>query len=231
MISLPLRPVIKSCPFREQLRSFRGLQTGKLNSIMNSFLRHRFARLAVMAVTFLTAVGYYRISQGADAGPKGPVPKVGDTAPDYELNQLNGPAVKLSTLTAKGPVVMVQLRGFPGYQCPICTFQVGELIKKATQFSDAKANVLLLYPGPADGLKDHADEFVRGKDMPSNFYLLLDPDYKVVSLYGLRWDAPRETAYPATFVLNQKREVLYAKVSKTHGGRAPVQEVLDALPK
>jgi peroxiredoxin len=158
-------------------------------------------------------------------------PRVGDVAPDFELADLQGEQVKLSALSERGPVVLVALRGFSGYQCPLCTAQVGELIQKASDFEKAGARVLMIYPGPAEGLKAHADEFVRGKDMPANFILALDPDFAFTKQYGLRWDAPGETAYPSTFVLDTARKVLYAKISRTHGDRAPVEDVLAALPK
>jgi len=157
-------------------------------------------------------------------------PKVGESAPDFELEQLQGEKVKLSTVAEQGAVVLVMLRGFPGYQCPICTAQVGELFNKAQQFEKAGARVLLVYPGPADGLKAHADEFVRGKDIPANFFLALDPDFVFTRQYGLRWEAKNETSYPSTFVLDPERKVLYAHVSHSHGDRAPLPDVLAALP-
>ena len=43
------------------------------------------------------------------------------------------------------------------------------------------------------------------------------------------WDAPRETAYPSTFVIDQGGVIRFAKVSKSHGGRAATGEVLKAL--
>lgn len=162
-----------------------------------------------------------------DAAP----PSVGQIAPDFELDELGGGQIKLSTLAEQGPVVLVMLRGFPGYQCPLCTAQVGELIAQVEAFSQSNARVLMVYPGPAEGLKEHAAEFVRGKDMPNRFYLALDPDYSFTNLYGLRWDAENETSYPSTFVLDTQRKVLFAKVSKEHGDRAKVEDVLAALPK
>lgn len=89
-------------------------------------------------------------------------------------------------MAESGPVVLVVLRGYPGYQCPLCTKQVAEFVAKAEQFKAAKARVLFVYPGPADDLKTHADEFVRGKDYPAEFTFLLDPDYAFTKQYGLR---------------------------------------------
>ena len=163
-----------------------------------------------------------------DAAPV--TPQVGDTAPDFELTALSGDQIKLSDTLAKGPVVLVMLRGYPGYQCPICTAQVGSMINKAKALADKGANVLLVYPGPADGLKDHAAEFVQGKDIPANFNLLLDPDYTFTNLYNLRWDAKGETSYPSTFVVDKDGKVLLSKVSHEHGDRAKIADVIAALP-
>ena len=163
-----------------------------------------------------------------DAAPV--TPAVGDIAPDFELTSLSGDQIKLSDMLKKGPVVLVMLRGYPGYQCPFCTAQVGGMINKAKQLADKGAQVLLVYPGPADGLKDHAAEFVQGKDIPANFNLLLDPDYTFTNLYHLRWDAKNETSYPSTFVLDKDGKVVFAKVSHEHGDRAKIADVIAALP-
>jgi peroxiredoxin len=156
---------------------------------------------------------------------------VGDGSEDFELENFSGKAVKLSALTKGGPVVLVVLRGYPGYQCPLCTAQVAQYLGRANEFRDAKATVLLVYPGSAEGLKKHAAEFSRSQKLPPNFHLLLDPDYELTNAFHLRWDAPRETAYPSTFVIDQERKIRFAKVSKTHGDRASADEVLKSLSK
>ncbi len=79
-------------------------------------------------------------------------------------------------------------------------------MSRIKDFQSAGANIIAEYPGPAQGLAEHAEDFVRGKTLPSNFYLVLDPDYSFTNMYGLRWDAPNETAYPATFLLDKKRD-------------------------
>ncbi len=61
--------------------------------------------------------------------------------------------------------------------------------------------------------------------------MVIDRDYQVVNAYHLRWEAPNETAYPATFVIDPTGVIRYAKISQTHGDRAAVQEVLAALGK
>jgi len=50
-------------------------------------------------------------------------------------------------------------------------------------------------------------------------------------LYGLRWNAPNETAYPSTYVVDKQGKIVFAKTSKSHGGRASADEILKALSK
>lgn len=156
-------------------------------------------------------------------------PAVGDAAPDFELAALDGEKVQLSKLTKMGPVALVVLRGFPGYQCPVCNAQVGDFLARAKEFEVAKASVVFVYPGEAKGLTDRAKEFVRGKSIPENFYLVTDPEYSLTSKYGLRWDEKGETAYPSTFVINTESKVRFSKISRTHGDRAKATAVLEAL--
>ena len=155
--------------------------------------------------------------------------KVGDAAPDFTLNTLDGKPVALKKLTAEKPVVLVVLRGWPGYQCPLCTRQVNELVKHADDFAKLNANVLMVYPGPAENLKAHAKEFLGDRNWPKNFSFVMDPDYTFTKSYDLRWDAKGETAYPSTFVIDKTGKICLAHVSKVHGDRINAAAALDAL--
>lgn len=188
------------------------------------FSASRAALLFRITCLLLLATGCARISVAQQ-------PKMGEKVAPVTWEALNGGKVSLASLTKQGPVVLVVLRGYPGYQCPICTAQVASLMSAADQFAGQKAQVLLVYPGPSDGLKQHADEFVSGKQIPKNFRFVLDPDYRFVNQYGLRWNAPHETAYPATFVMEKGGKVVFTKISKGHGGRAEPTEILQALAK
>ena len=161
------------------------------------------------------------------------IPKVGDHAPDFTLQSLDDRTVRLSELTAKGTVVLVVLRGWPGYQCPVCDRQVQDFIQLKSSFAEAKAQLVFVYPGPASGLTAHAEEFKKwkGKEWPKEFVYALDPDYSMVRAYGLRWDAAGETAYPSTFVLDEKGVVRSAKISKSHGDRPKADEVVAEAKK
>jgi peroxiredoxin len=156
---------------------------------------------------------------------------VGEKAADFKLKTIQGEEVQLNEVIKNQTVVLVVLRGWPEYQCPACTRQVGALLADADKFAEHEASVLMVYPGPSEQMQEHAKEFSADFDFPENFYFILDPDYKMINKYGLRWDAKKETAYPSTFVINNNGEILYSKVSTTHGGRAKNEDIFKALGK
>jgi hypothetical protein len=93
-------------------------------------------------------------------------PLVGEKAPDFDLSTPEGKSVRFSELVSKGPVVLVVLRGYPGYQCPYCNRQVQDFIQKSQGFADAGAHVVLVYPGPPQDLGARANEFLADKNLP-----------------------------------------------------------------
>jgi peroxiredoxin len=161
----------------------------------------------------------------------GAPPSVGEKAPDFALSDVSGKSVRLSEALASSPVVLVVLRGYPGYQCPYCSRQVQDFIHNEKAFADAGVRVILVYPGPPAELGTHAAEFLKDKNLPSGISLLLDPGYEFTNKYSLRWDAPRETAYPSTFLIDREGVIFFSKVVREHGGRTTAAEILDALPK
>ncbi len=186
-------------------------------------------RNGVGAVTVLVLVCLGGAT-GAQTGSKVVAPPaVGDPARNFVLTSLAGVPVALSETFGKGPVVLVMLRGWPGYDCPFCTRQFGDYLAHADALQAAGARVLFVYPGPREGLSGHASNFTAGKTIPAHFTFLMDPDFVFTNLYGLRWNAPQETAYPSTFVLDARGTIILSEVSKEHGGRVAVTDVLKAM--
>ncbi len=181
----------------------------------------RVSLLGSIAFAFLLAAGMAASAQ---------TPPVGAKAPNFTLSTPTGQPLRLSSLTSKGTVVLVVLRGFPGYQCPYCMKQVHDFVEHAPAFAAKKADVLLVYPGPPAELDAHAKEFLEKQaELPANIQLVTDPDYTVTNQYGLRWDAPHETAYPSTFILDRTGKVLFEKVSHSHGDRTSAEDILNQL--
>ena len=189
---------------------------------MHTYRFSRISRLARAAIIVsATLFGTALIAQ---------TPAIGAKAPDFTLSTPTGKSVQMSKDMQGHGLVLVVLRGFPGYQCPFCVKQVHDFIDHAADFQAKNTHVLLVYPGPPGELDDHAKDFLaKQAELPANIVLVTDPDYKVTNLYGLRWDAPHETAYPSTFVLDKKGMISFEKISHTHGDRLSAQDALDNL--
>ena len=154
---------------------------------------------------------------------------IGKIALDFTLTTIQGDEIQFSDVNKKQPVILIVLRGWVGYQCPVCSRQVGQFISEAEKLKESGAIVLLVYPGPSDVLQKKANEFTEDFDLPENFYFTLDPNYSMIDKYGLRWDAPKETAYPSTFIIDKSGKIVFSKISKTHRGRATIEEILEKL--
>ena len=161
-------------------------------------------------------------------------PEEGSKIGEIMGTTINGANFKLSKLVAKGSVVLVMLRGFPGHQCPVCSTQVAGYVAKAEEFEKQRNTpVVFIYPGNVNNLEKRAKEFTapleEKVDLPSNLIFLLDQDFKITNQLNLRWDKPDETAYPAAFVIDHDGYIQYAKVSDNHGDRASADEILEFL--
>jgi peroxiredoxin Q/BCP len=186
--------------------------------------RFRFARLNWFRSVLALSALFLGMSAFAE------IPAVAAKAPDFTLSTPTGTPIRLSRQLRQRSLVLVELRGFPGYRCPYCQKQVHDFVDHAAEFAARKAAVLLVYPGPSADLDQRAREFLaKQSTLPSNIILVTDPDYRVTNLYGLRWDAPHETAYPATFILDRKGVIVFEKISHSHGDRFSAQDALDHL--
>jgi peroxiredoxin len=157
-------------------------------------------------------------------------PDIGQKAPDFTLSTPEGHPLSLSSLSSKGTVLLIVLRGYPGYQCPYCQRQVHDFVANSDRFAGLGVQVLLVYPGPSADLDQRAKEFLaKQNELPANLHLVIDPDYKFTNEYGLRWDAPKETAYPTTFLIDRHGVVFFRKISRAHGDRTTAEDVLAEL--
>src|SRR5260370_23559274 len=145
-------------------------------------LSARFAPLLVLAMVCMVS-----------AAPA----TVGDKAPDFALSTVQGKSVRLSEVISKGPVALVVLRGYPGYQCPFCNRQVQDFLQKSQAFLEAGTHVVMVYPGPPQNLGARATGFLANKNFPANLGLLFASAYAFTNLSLLRWHRPREARYPS----------------------------------
>ena len=190
---------------------------------MNFHFRRVFAS-ALLVFCFLGIIAKQPVSA---AGPA-----IGDAAPDFKLPIVGEDEyLTLKEANESGPVVIVVLRGYPGYQCPLCNQQVGAFANRAAALAKLAKKVILVYPGEASMLDKHAEDFVGSRTLPAPLVIVRDPDMKMVSEYGLRWDKSHETAYPAAYVVDKNGRIRWSKISDSHAGRASADEIITELGK
>ena len=180
-------------------------------------------KMRVVILVFFVSISWFAFSQSEVKI------EMGDAAIDFNLKTIEGEKIRLSDVNNGHPLVLIVLRGWPEYQCPVCSRQVGQFLGEAEIFNKLGTKLIFVYPGPSGILLQKGKEFAADFAFSDGFHFVLDPDYSMTNKYGLRWDAPKETAYPSTFVMDKKGKVVYAKVSSTHGGRANVNEILEVL--
>ena len=59
--------------------------------------------------------------------------------------------------------------------------------------------------------------------------MLLDPDFELTNLYGVRWNEGEQTAYPSTFLIDGTGTITFAKVSDGVRGRTSGAEMAEML--
>ncbi len=187
------------------------------------------SHVKLLAFAFLIAAISPFTSVLGETEPRTKPLQVGDKADDFTLHSLRDKKFGLYENLKDGPIVLLVLRGFPGYQCPVCSRQVSDYLEHAQQFAKLDTQVVMIYPGPSKELQARAGEFLDERVLPKHFHLLIDPDYEFTNQYALRWNEPRETAYPSTFVLDQKGNAKLAVISHTHRGRTKASDTLKVL--
>ena len=149
--------------------------------------------------------------------------RAGDLAPDFELPDQDGEAVRLSSLRG-GSVV---LYFYPAAMTPGCTVQACAMRDRYGDFEAAGAVVLGISPDKPKRLK----RFARTFNLP--FTLLSDPRHAVAKEYGT-WGA-RDSLIPqliterTTFVIGPDGRV--AEVLRKVNPRRHDELVLEALDR
>ena len=153
---------------------------------------------------------------------------------------IDGKAVDLALYHGKSNVVLVVVRGVPrdfgGAFCPGCLAQVNALVANYQEFKKRDAEILLVFPGPADKAKvdDYlAQGYVNKADGASGlpFPLLRDTDLNAVKALGISGDLAR----PSTYILDKKGNAVFAFVGADGipgtVDRPSVQSLLTRLEK
>jgi peroxiredoxin Q/BCP len=146
----------------------------------------------------------------------------GDMAPDFELQDQDGRAVKLSDF--RGQPVVVYF--YPKADTPGCTTQACGVRDHRGDYAEARAVVLGISPDPVAKVKKFHDKFTLG------FPLLADEDHAVAEAYGV-W--VQKSMYGRTYMGNERTTFIVdpagrvARVLRKVKPAAHDEQVLKAL--
>jgi peroxiredoxin len=187
-----------------------------------------------------------RITAGAseiDASGVAPGLEVGDTAPDFTLNDAAGRPVTLSNLLQQGPVVLIFYRG---EWCPFCNLQLRSLQENLPRIHELGASLVAVSPQAPD----HALSLTEKHDL--NYPVLSDLHQTVIRSYRLQFtlsgdledlqvnvfhndpatqnaDHSRSLPVPATFVIDREGIVRSRFVSADWRYRPDTTDIIAAL--
>ena len=127
--------------------------------------------------------------------------KVGDIAPDFELEDQNGKKVKLSTFRGKKNVL---LAFFPAAFSPVCTTEIGALKEKEEPIMKLDTAIL------ASSVDSIWSEKAFAKELGVKFSILSDFYRKVMPLYG-SYNEDKGLARRSVFVIDKQGRIAYKR--------------------
>jgi len=146
--------------------------------------------------------------------------KVGDLAPDFELEDQNGKKVKLSQFKGKKNVI---LAFFPFAFSPVCTNELGELKEKEESILKLDAQIL------AASVDSTWTQKAFSKDLGVKFPILSDFGKKAVALYGSLYE-DKGFAKRTVFVIDKQGRIVYKRQYEP-AQQPDIEEALTALKK
>lgn len=199
------------------------------------------AKFASAAPAETLAVYEQGIQDVAKSGVMDSVLAVGAKAPDFTLPDATGASTQLSTMLAKGPVVMVWYRGA---WCPYCNLELAAYQKMANDFRDAGATLVAISPMTPDNSMSLSEK------QHLAFTVLSDEKLRVAEQYGLAYTLPEKVSssfkgkldlakfngddsnrlpITATFVVDRDGTIRNVWANADYRERAEPSEVLQAV--
>ncbi len=151
---------------------------------------------------------------------------VGKPLPQTRFLGSDGRVLDLTTWQGKPAVVLV-MRGFSGQVCLYCAAQTAAVANRIADFRAADAEVLVVYPGPAESIVSFVAAVQTLRQEPSPMALALDPALLLVRALGVEGNLARPTA----LVLDKEGAVTYAYAGTTIADRPTVEDLLREVAK
>ena len=165
-----------------------------------------------------------------EAGLANDALQVGDYAPDFSLPNVHGELVTLAEMLAHGPVVLNFYRG--GW-CPYCNYELRafEEVAISPETPDNSLTTKDKNELSYAVLSDVGNNVSNDYGLVYSLDERLRPVYKNsgVDLPATNGDDTFNLPMPATYVINQSGEIVYAFVSEDYTKRAEPSEVVKIL--
>ena len=169
---------------------------------------------------------------------------VGAKMPSFSLKDSNGKTVNSDDLLKQGNLVVVFYRGS---WCPFCNLYLRNLQKNLARIKAAGGNLV------AVSVENPDNSLSVAKKNELGFTVLSDPNLTLARKFGIVYQMPKETAelyksrglnvaehnqmekaelpLSATYVVNQKGEIVYAFLESDYKKRADPQVIIETLSK
>jgi peroxiredoxin len=125
------------------------------------------------------------------------------------------------------PVVVVVMRGFSGQVCLYCAAQTAALSDNVGRFTQAHADVLVVYPGPAESVPAFVQAVQSLRRDPPPMPLALDVSLALVRGLGIEGNLAKPTA----LVLDGQGIVRYAYTGSSIADRPSVDDLITAVSR
>ena len=154
----------------------------------------RTRTFAILAIVTLVTLVTILVSCGGTTPP--PIPKVGDKAPDFTLQAIDGKSISLSDFKGKPVMIIFQKT----MNCPGCIAQKPFVLAAYEQRTNKDMEVITVYRG--DNI-DKVKKFVPnlGWDFPA----LADPEDEVGKKFGFSPGAPITVAIDANGIISAEK--------------------------
>lgn len=189
-----------------------------------------------------TSVNVDKIISAEDAAKN--ALNVGAAMPAFSLKDSNGKIVKSRDLLKQGNLVVVFYRGS---WCPFCNLYLRNLQKNLAQIKAAGGNLV------AVSVENPDNSLSVAKKNELDFTVLSDPNLTVARKFGIVYQLPKDTdelyqshgldvakhnemeraelPLSATYVVNQKGEIVFAYLEPDYKKRAAPETIIETLQK
>lgn len=160
--------------------------------------------------------------------PVDPSALIGKPFPSVTFTGASGDSFTLDEVREGKPVVLVLLRGFPGYVCPYCTAQTAALIDSLPAIERLDARVALVFPGQADTVPlflSAVRDYRQRDAVPVP--VLFDTNLAAVRSLGVEG----KLAKPTTVIVDKQGVVRYAYVGSGFNDRPSAGLILAVLSR